>query len=347
MKDSKIYQKIAKYLSGEIKESETENIELWLKSDKEIKKKFEESGALWQKISGTGESWNVDNAWEKVKTAMHDVQPTHAKNKVRINNSWSSGFQFARVSFAVIIIVVVSLIAMERFGLFNGNQGGSRLYSLTTDYGNIKKVVLGDGSVVTMNAASSIEIPADFGKEKRAVRLSGEAFFEVTANPNVPFIVHAGNVSATVLGTKFNVKAFPDETELAVSLVEGKVKVARNDTGHVRGEVILNPSEQIVFNDDSKNGIVSKFNRWETIGWKANILVFNNVELEKIFKVLERAYGVKFEIQNDLHKLIRISANFENESFWTVVKSLQSLTDLNYRTEKNADGLSKIIFYKK
>ena len=207
-------------------------------------------------------------------------------------------------------------------------------------------ITLLDGTIITLNADSRLRVPKTFTKNKREVFLEGEAFFEVAHDSTSPFIVHSGKFDVTVLGTVFDVKAFPGENKYLVSLVKGKVKVSDNVTGPKRSETILKPDEQFSFNYETSKSNVENFDYLQATGWKDNILIFNNTPLKEVFVQLQRAYGVKFTLQYKKFENFKIKANFQNDSFWTIVKILKAVTGLEYKTAGDSNELKEIIFYK-
>jgi len=220
---------------------------------------------------------------------------------------------------------------------------------------NEKKTVMGeksivtllDGTRITLNADSKLKYPVRFGEESREVSLEGEAYFEVTHDVIKPFIVHSGNISTTDLGTKFDVSAFPNEETIIVSLEEGKVEVSTNKSGTQKEDIILSPSQQLIYNKEKAISKIEQFDLEKTIGWKDNILVFDNEPLSKVLIPLERYFGVKFEIADQSLANRTIKANFKNNSFWTVTEVLKKATGLTYKTIQENNELKKIIFYEK
>ena len=177
--------------------------------------------------------------------------------------------------------------------------------------------------------------------------MEGEAYFEVTHDVIKPFIVHSGNISTTDLGTKFDVSAFPNEETIIVSLEEGKVEVSTNKSGTQKEDIILSPSQQLIYNKEKAISKIEQFDLEKTIGWKDNILVFDNEPLSKVLIPLERYFGVKFEIADQSLANRTIKANFKNNSFWTVTEVLKKATGLTYKTIQENNELKKIIFYEK
>jgi transmembrane sensor len=222
---------------------------------------------------------------------------------------------------------------------------------------NEKKTVMGekviltllDGTKITLNADSKLKYPVRFREEPREVYLDGEAYFEVTHDDTKPFIVHSGGVTTTDLGTKFNVKAFPGEQDITISLQDGKVKIQAEISESKKGirEILLAPTQQFVFNKENKSSVVETFDPQKAIGWKDNILIFDNESLSNVLPSLERYFGVKFEIANPALANRIVKANFKNESFWTVVKVMEKATGLAYKTEKDNNDIKKIVFCEK
>lgn len=216
-----------------------------------------------------------------------------------------------------------------------------------TKLGQKSIITLLDGTRITLNAESKLLYPSKFGEISREVHLSGEAYFEVTHMSETPFIVHSDRASTTVLGTKFNVKAFSDEEEVSVSLVEGSVKVSNKYAENIRNDIKLSKGQQVSINKDSGVEDQNTFDPLQVTGWKDNVLVFKNAPILDVFKMLSRTYGVKFELKEYENKFKRITINFDNESFWAIVKVIKKVTKLNYFTIEADSQLSKIVFTKK
>jgi ferric-dicitrate binding protein FerR (iron transport regulator) len=208
-------------------------------------------------------------------------------------------------------------------------------------------VTLLDGTKITLNADSKLKYPMRFGEESREVYLEGEAYFEVTHNNQKPFVVHTADVLTTDLGTKFNICAFPNEESITVSLEEGKVEVSTGISGTKKNDVFLSPTQQLIYNKEEETNRIEQFDFQKAIGWKDNVLIFDDETLSKVLISLERSFGVKFEIADQSLANRTIKANFKNESFWTVVNVLEKATGLTYKTSRENNEFKKVVFYKK
>lgn len=152
------------------------------------------------------------------------------------------------------------------------------------------RVVLSDGSVIWLNSDSRLEYPEKFAKGERKVRVTGEAFFDVVRDTARPFIVDTEWQSVTVLGTEFNVSAYPLEPVMT-TLASGKVTVMPINGSEA---VVLTPGEQAVLNTDSGHLAVRQANIDDVVSWKNGIINIENMALSEILKVVSRAYDVDF-----------------------------------------------------
>lgn len=168
-----------------------------------------------------------------------------------------------------------------------GATGGQVGYNkLTTPRGGQYELTLSDGTKVWLNAASSIRFPAVFAGADRVVEVTGEAYFEVAADPGKPFKVSVGAMTVEVLGTRFNVMAYPDETAIKTTLVEGAVKV----TGKKKA-VRLAPGQQAQFTGGDMT-LVSQANVSEAVAWKDGFFEFDDSGVADIMRQIARWYDV-------------------------------------------------------
>jgi transmembrane sensor len=177
---------------------------------------------------------------------------------------------------------------------------------------------LSDGTVVKLNANSSLKYPQKFANTAREVELVGEAYFTVTKNPDVPFVVRTQQASTVVLGTSFNVLArAQDNTK--VTLVEGKVKIA--STPNPSRYVFLHPNQQAIVKEgeeliDTVSVDVARF-----IEWKDGILTFEHTHMDQVVERLEEWYGVEIKLKDPVLKTCRITARYEAEPLENVLES--------------------------
>jgi transmembrane sensor len=157
------------------------------------------------------------------------------------------------------------------------------------------RVTLPDGSLVWLNSGSSVSCPAAFSPNIRQVELKGEAYFEVVKS-NAPMIVSAGHVQVRVYGTKFNLKAYADESVVATTLVEGKVSVITEGS---RNEYLLDPGYTAFYSVTDEELKIAKIDEIDAFtGWKDGKLLFNNEPFAVILKKMERWYNVDIQLKD-------------------------------------------------
>lgn len=165
----------------------------------------------------------------------------------------------------------------------------AQINSLTIPRGGRFTLTLSDGTLVWLNAASKLTYPTTFNGKERIVELEGQAYFEVAKDASRPFHVKAGKLNINVLGTSFDVMAYPDEKNVYTTLVEGSVQVQDNNTAKV-----LLPQQQAVA--DLKTGalLVQSVNTDKALAWKNGLFIFNNADFESLLREIARWYDVEF-----------------------------------------------------
>ncbi|MDM1047283.1 FecR family protein [Sphingobacterium hotanense] len=164
--------------------------------------------------------------------------------------------------------------------------------TVQTSTGGFTSFLLPDGSKVYLSSRSSLKFIVNFEGDSRQVTLSGEAYFEVKKRPNAPFQVITDKQVVEVLGTHFNIRVYPDESQQLTTLIEGKVKVTdAKASGNEQG-LILNPGEQAYL---SNNELIKRKVETDVItGWKSNRFIYKNTNIYTVLKDIERWYGVEF-----------------------------------------------------
>ena len=169
----------------------------------------------------------------------------------------------------------------------------------------IRELTLPDGTYVMLNSKSILLYPEKFTGETRSVYLIGEANFKVKPDKKHPFIVKANDYQVTALGTEFNVNAYPENSELMATLLEGSVKVEFNN---LLSNIILKPNEQLVYDKHTKAHNLRMPEIDDVTAWQRGELVFSNMYLEDIFTSLERKFPYAFVYS--LHSLKKNTYSF-------------------------------------
>ncbi len=221
---------------------------------------------------------------------------------------------------AASIAVLISIGIGYYFNSVNTNTiETSAIAHITKEaaWGQKLDITLPDGSIVKLNSGSKITFPERFTDSIRAITLEGEAYFDVIENENKPFIITSNEITTTVLGTTFNVEAYPDETDIKVTLETGKVSI-----NTVSEKAVLIPSQQAVFNKVNKQIATQVVDVKKYLDWKDGVLRFEQVTLGEAAKKLEKWYDVTVAFENKDIGACMFTGTFKNEELKTVLESL-------------------------
>ena len=201
---------------------------------------------------------------------------------------------------------------------------------LSTPRGGKYQLILADGTKVWLNAGSTIKFPVDFTNNERVVELSGEAYFEVAHDPRRPFKVSGAGQVVQVLGTHFNINAYPEEGAVKTTLLEGSVKVYEKSQTSVfaASEIIIKPNEQAVFKNDqlSKTAVDAD----EFTAWKNGVILFRDADIHDVMRKISRWYNVEVEYQGQVGNDTYNGEIPRNAAFSEVLKILK-LDDINVK----------------
>lgn len=206
-------------------------------------------------------------------------------------------------------------------------QEGAPLFNtITIPRSGEYKLTLSDGTRVWLNSASELRYPVKFTEDRRQVFLKGEAYFEVTGDAGHPFVVKTANVDVKILGTGFNVMAYPDDTKTEVTLVHGKVEVQTD-----KQQLTLQPEEQYVHQIATHLGEVRKVDVTQYIDWKQGVLNFEAMPLEDLTRRLGRWYDVDFYFTSRELKELKYSGAFKkyNELRY-VLNIIEEITNVQF-----------------
>jgi transmembrane sensor len=217
-----------------------------------------------------------------------------------------------------------------------GTQVDDIYNELRTPRGGGYNLRLADGTGVWLNAGSSLRFPVSFSGSTRQVYLEGEGYFEVSHNGK-PFIVSSENMNIEVLGTSFNVMAYPDESEMKTTLVEGKVRIAIPDiNGSSSIPMELEPSQQAVLNKASGRLSVGEVNTSYYTSWMRGKMEFNNESLDVVMLKLARWYDFEYEFEypeaRDFHFTARLN---KDEQISTILEMLEMTTRVKFEYKKD------------
>lgn len=321
---------IEKYNRGECSAREKEMLENYLES-------FQNNPGNWIDSEMGDKKITEEKIYSQI---LKEINKEKAPYIYRIIYSTTLLKRAASIVFFLILVTGILYVA----GIIPPIDGPAAWNEKVTLTGDKSVIVLSDGSKVILNADSKLKYPEEFDGSKREVYLDGEGYFEVYHNVDEPFIVHTGHLTTTVLGTRFDVSAYPEMNTIAVSLLEGKVRVSSSQKRSNNKDVVLKPREKLIYNKTTDNSSFEMFDSLEAVGWKDNIYKFENEPLGEVLTRLERAYNVKFRINDKSVLAQRITTKFERSSLETVIEVIRSLTGLDYKIVRTNHNKKEILF---
>ncbi len=332
--------RLVHYLAGECTEAEAREVEVWIEADPAHKRHVEELRKVWQAAAeAPSGARNIDRMWDKLKDRIGPIEPAAEGAERRRSRSpqprsgrRSAWRQMARVGAISAFVAVLALIAGQVLDEFEAVPEESAMREVATETGQRARVTLHDGTQLTLNAESRLTLPAEFAEDERVVHLQGEAYFEVVPDEERPFKIKVDGAVTEVLGTKFNVTAYPDESDVKVVVDEGKVAV-RPEGGREDQKVFLEQDQLAQVSRGEERIVRSEVNADDYLAWMEGRLVFRDASVQEVVRQLRRWYGLEVELGPALQDVDRLNASFEEESVEEVLKIVTETLDLRYERD--------------
>jgi transmembrane sensor len=190
-------------------------------------------------------------------------------------------------------------------------KGTPEMNQLVIPYGKTSEIILPDGTNVYLNAGSRLIYPDFFADKNREVFLVGEAFFEVEHNEEQPFVVQTTDIRVRVLGTQFNVSAYPSDNIIETVLTSGRVRLEQNNTGMLSETTELSPGQLAAFSKKERTTRLKEVDIEHYTLWKEGLLKFESTDLSRVVKRLERYFNIRFRYDDPFLGGIKISGKLE------------------------------------
>jgi transmembrane sensor len=290
----------------------------WKISEEKIKRGKSEKKIVYSKIQD--QIFSTDNRETKRKQAIAFIQ-----------------------KYAALFLIVLSLSVVLTYILVNDKTSEQLVYiTKENPKGNRSSFLLPDGTKVWLNADSKLVYPKEFSQSLREVNLTGEAFFKVSENLNKPFRVVTEHIDVEVLGTSFNLEAYPSESTVQTTLVSGKIAVSDNSQMIERHRYVMNKDHLAVFNKADRSFVIDKVDVRFYTSWKDGKLLFDNKTFSEIRKELERVYDVTFIEGTELIDNFHYTITLTDETIEEVMQLISKSTPINYLIEENNIYLKEI-----
>jgi len=228
----------------------------------------------------------------------------------------------------VAAIIIFAILGTKLYDRYQESVQPMPLQTIAVPAGQRVNLTLADGTRVWLNSRTSLVYPTDFNRHKRVVQLKGEAYFEVTHNAHNPFIVQTNKGNVRVLGTKFNVEAYPDNDKFVTSLMEGSVNIKHNGITYV-----LAPHQKASLHNNRI--VIDKITNYDQYRWKEGLICFKKAYFADIMKEFEKYYGYKIIIRNPSVSAYRCSGKFRlSDGIDCALNVLQKDADFVFERDK-------------
>ncbi|WP_423129736.1 FecR family protein [Gaoshiqia sp. Z1-71] len=264
-----------------------------------------------------------------------DAQQAYEKLHPRLQRPKSILSRLNRPLLKIAAVFVFAVIVASA-GFYVGSRPRANLKSagVAVDNHGLSKIELPDGSVVTLNHDTKINYPEKFSGDTREVQIEGEAFFEVQPDVAKPFVIHAGNAVIRVLGTSFNVNAYPGNAEVEVVVETGKVQVSNRKTeAKDTDRVVLNAGEKGVYILSTSELQKSKNDNPNYLSWKTRDLVFHKTSLTEVLEQLKKVYRVQIKTEDQQTGQLLLTARFEDRSLDFILQVIALTHQLEVKKE--------------
>ena len=322
---------IANYLTEGLDKNALDELKTWIAASAENQQYFIRQREIWfSAVSREAASvYDKDKAFENFRNRVESQKEIQSTS--RRGFSLSALWRYAAV---VAIIIAVGCISYWQ-GEVNVKDTFADI-SVEAPLGSKTKLYLPDGTLVWLNAGSRMTYSQGFGVDNRKVELEGEGYFEVKRNEKIPFFVKTKDLQLQVLGTKFNFRDYPEDHEVVVSLLEGKVGL--NNLLREEKEAVLSPDERAVLNKANGLLTVESVTASNASQWTDGYLFFDEELLPDIAKKLERSYNVKIHIVDEqlAHNRFYALFNRKEQSIYNVLDIITATNQVRYKVESDS-----------
>ena len=320
---------IANYLTEGLDKNALDELKTWIAASAENQQYFIRQREIWfSAVSREAASvYDKDKAFENFRNRV--------ESQKEIQSTSRRGFSLSALwRYAAVVAIIIAVGCISYWQREVNVKDTFADISVEAPLGSKTKLYLPDGTLVWLNAGSRMTYSQGFGVDNRKVELEGEGYFEVKRNEKIPFFVKTKDLQLQVLGTKFNFRDYPEDHEVVVSLLEGKVGL--NNLLREEKEAVLSPDERAVLNKANGLLTVESVTASNASQWTDGYLFFDEELLPDIAKELERSYNVKIHIANDSLKTFRFYGNFvrREQNIQEVLEALASTEKMQYKIEE-------------
>lgn len=333
MKEENIENLLAKYITGSTTAEETKAVEEWLDIDNDHQERLKDYVKLDFAIHlhDAHQHHLSSQAWRKIQKKIYSPFPIWLKTYQRIA--------------AIILLPLIIGLGIATTKLIGSSSRATTSLHVRTYSGMTTQFYLPDSTFVILNAGSEITYPSHFSENQRMVKLSGEAYFEVTKDPKRRFIVKTSPLSQIeVYGTKFNVEAYPFSRTITTTLVEGHVAFIYQDSNRIQKKIHLSPGQKSIY--DLSGHLQSLYTNTKTeTAWKDGLIIFDNTSMRDVLKVLSKRFNVQFAVKSPKIYENAFTGTFTNQRLEKILEYFRRSSGIHwkYLPDKYEQGSSQSI----
>ncbi len=331
MEVSRQYELIAKYLAGELQEKEEENFLEWVQQDAAHQQLLEESRQIWEDANLPQATIEVDTsmAWDDFEAAIAPEEKNAETAKVVAMRPRK---QLWRIAAVLLVLLGASFWWYQ-----NSRITSDEWIQVATNEKQRDQIELPDGSIIWLNTNSSISYANNF-ETNRTVRLEGEAFFDVARDENHPFRIYSKDTKTEVLGTSFNIRAYPNEEEVQVSVSSGKV--AFSETLNNKTPLLLTKGMQGKLEKKNWQLEQAVLENENDIAWKTGALDFKETPLREALTAINHYANIDIQVENEAIYNCTLKSNFKDDSVEDIIKTIEFMLNLTSTQDGNTFILS-------
>lgn len=269
--------------------------------------------------------------WEHLSMKFHLAEGGNNSGK-RWRTLRPAIYRYTAIAAMLLLVIGIAWLLADKDEMLLPEPRMAAIYSAPVSGMTSQK--LSDGSRVELNRESTLTVGEAFGRRRREVKMQGQVFFDVAKNPEKPFVVEAAGIEVTVRGTSFEVIAYDELPERAVTVCTGRVEVRSPRSGELLAT--LSPGEQLIFNPATGKGEIKKVDAEAVTAWREGRLVLHDASLAELRLRVRQYFGKRLEIENNaLPADVRISSSFNYDELTVpnVMTRLCTLFSLRSRTE--------------
>lgn len=314
---------IVKFLSGSLSSTEKVELSRWLCDSPLNVKLFNRFVTYWNRRPADRYSVaDVSSAFERAKQ-----RPSTYSDHKELHFFQRPSFRIA--ASILVVVAVTSAISLNLFRKPAQKVKEVAFISLENRGTATKQFTLFDGTKVYLDRNSRLLVQNGISHSKRLVRLSGQAFFEVTRNERAPFIVEAGGIKVKVLGTKFSVRAYKESPSIEATLVSGSVAVETQEKGAC---YYIKPNQHLTFYKSNSEVEIEKVNAKMMTSWKEGYITFDNMPLSSIVKLLKEYHNVDFRFASEEAAQAHFTGRFNaSETIEDVISQMERTSTVEFK----------------